>query len=352
MIILKVILFAILAVLGLLVLLSCIVLLVPIRYRIWGKKDETVDAKVQVHWLLHLVSVLLLVEQGKVTVGKVKLCGFTVMDFLSDKGKADGGKTEGTDDNQQDGTGQSEELSAEQSESLPSESMEASLTEQSEVKPDVDAGTDTVQSTAKEESAENTLQSHKKKKKTARKKKKSKASRKPLLERLAEEFERFCSFINTALDRLDEGIDAFWDKVSPVLDTISTYYAFATEDATVSLIKRVLATVVDFIRYILPVKLQGNLHLGMADPAGTGQICSIMAILLPWYEKNFTFTPDFEKQVMEGEVKCRGRIRLGHFVWKVLVLVCSRDFWHVIKLWRGISPKKSVNASQSAPSKS
>lgn len=325
---LKVILFAILAVLGMLVLLLCIVLLVPIRYRIWSKRDETVDVKVQVHWLLHLVSVLLLVEQGKVTVGKVKLCGFTLMDFLSDKGKVDAGKTEGTDNNQRDGTGQSE------------------------AKSDVVAETGTVQGATSEENAENTLQSHKKKKRTARKKKKSKASRKPLLEHLAEEFERFCGFINTALDRLDEGIDAFWDKVSLVLDTISTYYTFATEDATVSLIKRVIATVVDFIRYILPVRLQGNLHLGMADPAGTGQICSIMAILLPWYEKNFTFTPDFEKQVMEGEVSCRGRIRLGHFIWKILVLVCCKDFWHVIKLWKGISAKKSVDASQSAPSKS
>lgn len=328
LIILKVILFAILAVLGLLVLLSCIVLLVPIRYRIWGKRDETVDAKVQVHWLLHLVSVLLLVEQGKVTVGKVKLCGFTLMDFLSDKGKADAGKTEGTDDNQQDGTGQSE------------------------VKPDVDTEIGTVQGTAKEESAENILQSDKKKKKPARKRKKPKASHKPFSERLTEEFERFCSFINTALDRLDEGVDAFWNKISSVLDTISAYYTFATEDATVRLIKRVLAAVVDFIRYILPVKLQGNLHLGMADPAGTGQVCSIMAILLPWYEKNFTFTPDFEKQVMEGEVSCKGRIRLGHFVRKVLILVCCKDFWRVIKLWKGISAKKSVDASQSAPSES
>ncbi len=312
--------------LGLFVLLLCIVLLVPIRYRIWGKKDETADARVQVHWLLHLVSVLLVVEQGKVTVGKVRICGFTLVNFLSDKESPETAQGEETADSLQNVSEQAGSVSE-----IQSEAEESTGTE-----------TGAVQSSTEEEPVGKPVQTGKKKKKTARKRKKAKAGRKPFLEYLSDEFAGFCSFINTVLERLEEGIDAFWDKVSPVLDTISVYYGFAAEDTTIRLIKRVLATVVDFVKYILPVKIQGSLHLGMADPAGTGQICSMMAILMPWYGQHFTFTPDFEKQVAEGEISCRGRIRLGHFVWKMLRLVCCRDFWQVIREWRKISAKKQV----------
>lgn len=337
------------AVLGLLLLLLAIALLVPIRYRISGKKETSVDAKIQVHWLLHLVSVLLLVEQGKVTVGRVKLCGFTLIDFLSGKEKAKAGQNTEPQEVAQDAEGAT---AAGSSDANVSEALETASAEQAQnstanstAQPSEAAQSPASEINASGQSSEK--QSNKKKKHSSRKKKKSKRTKAPLSKRLSDEFERFCNTIDLVLDRLDDGIDAFWDKVSPILDTISTYYTFATEDATVRLIKKVLATVVDFIKYILPVKLRGNLHLGMAEPAATGQICSIMAVLLPWYGSFFTFTPDFEKQVVEGEINCKGRIRLGHFAWKVLLLICNKDLWHVIKQWKAISAQKDARKRRS-----
>lgn len=330
LIILKVILFAILAVLGLLVLLFGIVLLVPIRYRVSGKKADTVDAKIQVHWLLHLVSVLFMVEQGKVTVLKVKLFGVTLIDLLSGK--------EQTDKEQRD-------QEQEQRDQEKRDKEQKDTAEPSKGVLHASSETENNQAGSKKETPKEALESNTKKKNPRKNRKQSQKTipknKIPLSQRLSEELERFCNTIDGVLDRLDEGIDAFWDKVSPVLDTISTYYTFATEDVTVRLIRKVFALIVDFIKYILPVKLRGNLHLGMAEPAATGQICSIMAVLLPWYGEVFTFTPDFERQVVEGEICCKGRIRIGHFVWKVLLLICSKDFWYVIKQWRAISGKQS-----------
>ncbi len=322
------------------------------------------DARVQVYWLFHLVSVLLLVEQGKVTVGKVKLFGITFVDFLNQKETA---KTDALSDEKEASQtdAASNEKEASQTDVI-SDEKESPKTDDIKIEINVTKPKEGISaereeatqphsqngaaaSSAKQQESSSGLLRPKGR---TGKKKKSKAARKPLSERMAEEFARFCTFINTLLERLDEGIDAIWEKVSPVFDTVSMYYTFATEAATVSLIKRVLTTVVDFVRYILPIKLQGHLRFGMADPAGMGQICGIGAILFPWYEKNFTFIPDFEKQVMDGEISCRGRIRLGYFVWKILRIVCSRDFWHVIKSWRTLSAQKSKKASSSAPAES
>lgn len=66
--VLKIIGIILLAILGIAVLLVCVVLFVPLRYRIEAESDGTfdgIDAKVRVSWLWHLISGYALYREGR-----------------------------------------------------------------------------------------------------------------------------------------------------------------------------------------------------------------------------------------------------------------------------------------------
>jgi hypothetical protein len=71
---------------------------------------------------------------------------------------------------------------------------------------------------------------------------------------------------------------------------------------------------------LIPQKIYGHLIYGMSDPAQTGEILGVLAALLPVYGRHLDVTPDFSKEVLEGELYIRGKIRrykiLG-LLWKV-----------------------------------
>ena len=74
------------------------------------------------------------------------------------------------------------------------------------------------------------------------------------------------------------------------------------------------------LRHMLPVKIQGNLHFGFEDPSITGQVLAVAGMVYPLYGKTFRLIPDFEQQVLEGEVNLKGRVFGGYLLlqaWQI-----------------------------------
>ena len=94
----------------------------------------------------------------------------------------------------------------------------------------------------------------------------------------------------------------------------------------------------DMIRYIKsllnaikPKKLNGNIHFGFDDPATTGQVLGGLATILPLYNGKIDIRPDFEKQIIEGDVNGYGKFRLITFVKIGIKILFNRNLMRVIK---------------------
>lgn len=94
----------------------------------------------------------------------------------------------------------------------------------------------------------------------------------------------------------------------------------------------------DMIRYIKsilnaikPKKLNGNIHFGFDDPATTGQVLGGLATFLPLYDGKIDIRPDFEKQIIEGDVNGYGKFRLITFVKTGIKILFNRNLMRVIK---------------------
>lgn len=85
------------------------------------------------------------------------------------------------------------------------------------------------------------------------------------------------------------------------------------------------------LRHVLPRKLKGRVHFGFSDPYRTGQLLTAVSPFYGLYAKDLELIPDFEHEVLEGELHLKGRIRLGSFVWTGIRLFRNRNFRRLLK---------------------
>lgn len=88
-------------------------------------------------------------------------------------------------------------------------------------------------------------------------------------------------------------------------------------------VTRAIGLVKKIILHILPQRGQVQLTFGFDDPAVTGQVLGVLAMLYPKFRGNLDVEPCFDRAVLEGSVCVRGRIRLGTLL--VLFLRIIKD---------------------------
>ncbi|HOO27300.1 MAG TPA: DUF2953 domain-containing protein, partial [Lachnospiraceae bacterium] len=83
-----------------------------------------------------------------------------------------------------------------------------------------------------------------------------------------------------------------------------------------------------------PQKFRLALHIGMDDPAQTGQALAILGVVYPFFEKGLTVVPEFEKSVFEFDLSVKGRITVFVFLRAAWKIYFNRDFkrmLHILK---------------------
>ena len=103
-------------------------------------------------------------------------------------------------------------------------------------------------------------------------------------------------------------------------DKIKKWYRFLQMDDTKQALLFLKGKGFLVLRHMLPVKIQGNLHFGFEDPSITGQVLAVAGMVYPLYGKTFRIIPDFEQQVLEGEVNLKGRVFGGYLLlqaWQI-----------------------------------
>ena len=88
------------------------------------------------------------------------------------------------------------------------------------------------------------------------------------------------------------------------------------------------------MKIVLPRKVSGTFTIGMEDPAATGQILSICGILYPLIGDSITVIPDFEKPVMEGSFRFKGKITAFTLIRIAAKIYFDKDLKRVICLFK------------------
>ncbi|MBR1440622.1 MAG: hypothetical protein IJ589_05290 [Lachnospiraceae bacterium] len=87
--------------------------------------------------------------------------------------------------------------------------------------------------------------------------------------------------------------------------------------------------------------ISGKAVIGMEDPSTTGLICAVYGVLSPYRKGNFTLDARFEEEIIDADIKIRGRIILMVIILQTLrilifghALKVKKNLDLVLKAWR------------------
>lgn len=88
------------------------------------------------------------------------------------------------------------------------------------------------------------------------------------------------------------------------------------------------------LREIMPSKFFLSLEIGKDDPADTGQLIGMLAVLYPFYYSNINITGNYEKECFYGILKARGGFTLGKILYDFIKYVRKMSVGQMIKFIR------------------
>lgn len=285
LLILKILGIVLLVLLGILLALLLIVLFVPVRYQGSGYREEgdpvPVHVQLKVTWLLHLVRVSFIYPEEAFL--KVKVLFFQILPAKEKKKKAS---------NKKEADGK---------------------------KPKTDkkeAGSD-VRETASDQKISDEGNAADED---------GRDDRRTLLD--------FVRKLFSAIRNIKYTIRKIYDKIKHIIHNIRYYIKILQTESFKRAFVLCREQLLRLMKIVLPRKVSGTFTIGMEDPAATGQILSIYGILYPLIGDSITVIPDFEKPVMEGSFRFKGKITAFTLIRIAAKIYFDKDLKRVICLFK------------------
>lgn len=316
---LKLIGIVLLVILGLIVLILAIILLTPIRYRIGASKYQTIQAEGKVTWLFRLIEMVFKLdtgaEEGKRLHLSFRIAWLKLYDNQKPKEKRiKKKKTRKTKSKPE----------SKQSEKV----IQAAKPEQPEAK---------VQPIKTEQAAE---MKHEEKliegpKESAVEKilRLAKNAANKILSLIRGVFSLICSILGIP-SKIMDGLEKLENFFTKLREKKEAFLAFYNETHNHQWFTAFWHRLKKLLLRILPRADRLYLHFGFEDPATTGQVLGSLSILYPICGEKMELCPEFNEEILEGEVKCHGRIRPISLVIFAVKSFLNKQFFSMVKQFK------------------
>ena len=305
-----------LVILGLIVLILVIVLLTPIRYRIGASKYQTIQAEGKVTWLFRLIEMVFKLdtgaEEGKRLHLSFRIAWLKLYDNQKPKEKR----------------------------------IKQKKTRKTKSKPESEQLEKVIQS-AKPEQPEAKVQPIKTEQATEMKKEMPKAVHPEKILRLAKSaankilslirgvFSLICSILSIP-SKIMDGLEKLENFFTKLREKKEAFLAFYNEAHNHQWFTAFWHRLKKLLLKILPRADRLYLHFGFEDPATTGQVLGGLSILYPICGEKMELCPEFNEEILEGEVKCHGRIRPVSLVIFAVKSFLNKQFFSMVKQFKGL----------------
>ncbi len=298
--ILKFIGIAILVILGLIILILCLILFIPIRYRIYASFHQKPHVSAHITYLLKLLHVDFGLD-GKKSELKIKIFGHNISD------KKEKNSRENKKSNHSNRREEVNVKQAEQPEKVPDR------TDRIDKMPHQVQNLQPKQTIAK---ADNSSDSDSENKSVSAKKA-EKSPKNPA----------------KTQDKADRAADKN-DRHSEISDKVKAIIALLKENRPV--IDFVLKHLKLLFKHILPGSHVINIKLGFDDPALLGELLGAAAVIRAMTGLVINITPVWDDTVFEAEADLKGRIILGRVLYIAAVVYFNKEVKKFIKAIKNI----------------
>ena len=343
--ILKILGLILLILLGILILVVCLVLFIPVRYRIEGdyqSSKATVSSRVT--WLLHFVSARILMEYENAFSLHIAVRVLGIPIFDNKKKAAKKKKKEskeagynpeepspdGTDTEIQaastDNSGNSESNN-EESASWQRSYLEELELEGTKVRETKGEESEILESEILETEIEEAEIEEAEIKEVEIEESKNEADKKSLFEKLYIIFGKFMQFI----ENIQYTFHKLCDTIVKIRDNLNYYLDLLQKQSTTRAIDTCKTQLMRIAKSLSPQKFQVNLHLGFEDPAVLGEILAVWGMLYPFHQGRIDIVPEFGQTILEGDILLKGKISLFVYLKVALILFFDKNIKQLIK---------------------
>lgn len=336
--ILKIIGIILLVVLGLILFLLLLVLFVPIRYRIDASKDaegeQQIHALIKVTWLLHLLNIRFLYPEEAYL--RVRIACFTL--FRSDQPtkEAASSKKNAAAEKKKESEAKTVKTSKASREAedtlLATEDVEGSGEQPQTMDEDGWSPIDNTQIKPDEKTEAKLKDAPKNQTENATHTETDSEESTSKLELLREKILWCIQKLWKLLKNIRYTIQSIYDKIRNIIHHIRYYYRVLQSELFRRTWEKYSKEVLCLLKRIAPRKIKGYLHIGMEDPATTGQILGYYGMLYPLIGEHIDVVPDFEHVILEGTLKIRGNITLFQAVRIACTIYFDKDLQKLIRL--------------------
>lgn len=336
--ILKIIGIILLVALGLILFLLLLVLFVPIRYRIDASKDaegeQQIHALIKVTWLLHLLNIRFLYPEEAYL--RVRIACFTL--FRSDQPtkEAASSKKNAAAEKKKESEAKTVKTSKASREAedtlLATEDVEGSGEQPQTMDEDGWSPIDNTQIKPDEKTEAKLKDAPKNQTENATHTETDSEESTSKWELLREKILWCIRKIWKLLKNIRYTIQSIYDKIRNIIHHIRYYYRVLQSELFDRTWEKYSKEVLCLLKRIAPRKIKGYLHIGMEDPAVTGQILGYYGMLYPLIGEHIDVVPDFDHVILEGTLKIRGNITLFQAVRIACTIYFDKDLQKLIRL--------------------
>jgi len=330
LLILKILGFLLLILFVFFLLAVCCILYVPITFRIRAEKQEDVHIDIRGSWLFHCFSVHYALDREREKAWnwdfQIRILGIPAQKLLGKmKNMADHARHRKLkkEDKKRNDKFHSKEKAKKRLKELV-------VKEEAEIREEEDDDLD-LKDFMQNCQAEEEKNPYKKQRQRKIKKKIS----------LWEKFVRFLRKLLYTIQKVCDRIKNIWEKLleipykikklSDQKDKLLEFWILEEHRRARSAI---LAEVQYLIKKLRPKKMEGYLKFGFSDPSVTGIVLGAASMFTYWRLKKFDLIPDFEREILEGRLFIRGKIRMYVYLRMLRRMYFNRDIRHMYDYWR------------------
>lgn len=305
LLILKIIGIILLAILGLLLVILLAILFVPVRYKGKGSYYEKPEGSLRITWLLHIFSVQIAYREELMIA--IRLFGVRLFKEKGEKAEEDLFE---------------EPMLAVQEvgESFFEPKLEEAKQEADE---EVSGALKPVQRQSGEHKRiEKPEQEHKKK---------SEADKTGQEKNI---FARCKNKLKHLYKRALLAVQAIMRKLKRLDEMKETAEIFLSDVENQKTIRLLFKQIKAMFKHLLPGMVKGSITFGFEEPYTTGQILTWAACFYPIYKDNLILKPVFDRQIVEGDIAVKGRIRAGTLLFIGLRVLLNKNFRKQLKYIR------------------
>ena len=332
LLILKIIGVILLSLLGLLIFILLLALFVPFRYKVkLGCHDnpKNIQGIVKFSWLLHLF-------RGQAVINGTQV-DTKIMIAWKRFGKTTGGDSHtggdsndgsGYDEAGNDGGGDrlSESLPENAVEPLPEVTLDSAIVDLP--KPDSEKKS----GISEETTGENAGKGFSEETRAVAGKGFNKKTQAGAGEKTGEESEDTkTKGIKGIIEKIQYTVQKIYDKIVLLLGKKDTIMAFVKADVHQLALKKLLKELKKLLRILIPRKIRADVRFGFEDPGVTGYVLAGVSVVYPFIRKNAIIEPDFQNEVLDGNLIVKGKIRSIHLLVFAVKLLLNRNVRRTIR---------------------